>query len=220
MDGTAPSEPTGFGSYQVNMNSNRPDLAADSSDRSLVCRFQKGEDDAATELYLRYAKRLLAFTRKQTSNKLASRFDPEDVIQSVFRTFFRRAAEGRFVVPAGDELWQLLLVIALNKVRRLGRFHQQQLRSVDRSTGHEALEQTAEAEGGPELQMLQLVIDEALEQLPIQQRRIVELRIQGYTTTEIAEKSHRCRRTVERVLRQFRDDISDFIETDHDSDSS
>ncbi len=48
---------------------------------------------------------------------LAGRVDADDIVQSVFRTFFRRVAKGDYEVPDGEELWKLFLVIALNKVR-------------------------------------------------------------------------------------------------------
>jgi RNA polymerase sigma-70 factor (ECF subfamily) len=177
----------------------------------LLRRFKRGEGDAATQLYLRYAQRLTAFAQRQTSRQLSTRFDPEDVIQSVFRTFFRRASDGTFDVPAGEELWQLLLVIALNKVRQLGRFHHQQRRDVDKTMGGEALAGGQLAAADMSLRMLEMVIDEALQQLPDIQRQMIELRIQGHSVAEIAEVTQRCRRTVERVMRQFRDHISDYI---------
>src|SRR4051794_30331946 len=83
------------------------------SDQSLLQRFRRGQDDAPTLLYLRYAERLRALAAKQSSPSLAARVDPEDIVQSVFRTFFRRAALGHYNVPDGEEIWKLLLVIAL-----------------------------------------------------------------------------------------------------------
>ncbi|MCA9215098.1 MAG: helix-turn-helix domain-containing protein, partial [Planctomycetales bacterium] len=126
---------------------------------------------------------------------------------------------GQFTVPAGEEIWQLLLVIALNKVRRLGRFHQQQQRSVDRSNSQVELESVSRFENESELSILQLVIDESLEHLPGKQRQIVELRIQGYSTTEISKQVGRCKRTVERTLRQFRNEIADYLDNNGNSNS-
>ena len=57
---------------------------SESSDHSLLRRFRSGEPDAATELYVRYAQRLQSLAKSQTSHQLSSRFDPEDVVQSVF----------------------------------------------------------------------------------------------------------------------------------------
>ncbi len=103
------------------------------SDRSLLRRFRSGEQDAATEIYVRYARRLQALAARQAGADLASRFDPEDVVQSVFRTFFRRASAGYYEAPAGEELWRLLLVLSLHKVRDLATHHRAQKRDVGRT---------------------------------------------------------------------------------------
>ena len=66
------------------------------SDRRLLERFQKGDREAAALLYARYAERLRALTRRKSSSALACRLDPDDIVQSVFRTFFRRAAQGHY----------------------------------------------------------------------------------------------------------------------------
>ena len=64
---------------------------------------------------------------------LASRVDPEDIVQSVFRSFFQRAITDAYSVPAGQDLWKLLLTIALNKVRSQGVYHRAAKRDVLRS---------------------------------------------------------------------------------------
>ena len=60
------------------------------TDHSLIQRLKAGQSSAATALYMRYAQQLRGLAMKQTSPGLASRIDPDDVVQSVFRTFFRR----------------------------------------------------------------------------------------------------------------------------------
>ena len=127
------------------------------SDASLLSRIRRGDDDAATGLYLRYAQRLQALARANTPDQLATRFDPEDVVQSVFRTFFRRAEEGFFDVPAGDELWQLLMVIALNKVRALGKYHRRQKRDVRQTLGSAFLDEARSVDDQTSLRILNLV---------------------------------------------------------------
>jgi RNA polymerase sigma-70 factor (ECF subfamily) len=64
------------------------------SDHSLLRRFRRGQDDASTLLYLRYAERPQALAAAQQSPRLAQRIDPEDIVESAFRTFSRRAAQG------------------------------------------------------------------------------------------------------------------------------
>ena len=183
------------------------------SDHSLLRRFRQGNADALSEIYLRYASRLLALAEKQTGAELSRRVDPEDIVQSVFRTFFRRAAQGHYDVPLGEELWKLLLVIALNKVRAAGAFHRAARRDVRATRGGEALE---DAVGGgcdeQALSILRMVVDELMAELPEAHRRIVEMRIEGHEVGEIANDVGRSKRSVERVLQQFRARLGRSIE--------
>lgn len=185
-----------------------------SSDRSLLRRFQDGQEDAATELYIRYARRLQALARKQTGQHLAARFDPEDVVQSVFRTFFRRAAEGGYEAPVGEELWQLLLVLALNKIRTLAVHHRAQKRDAGRTVGDDAVAEVAGDAGDDEVayNTLKMVVDELVDSLPPPQDEMVRLRIEGYEVSDIAQAAGRSKRTVERTLQQFRLSLTRLIE--------
>jgi RNA polymerase sigma-70 factor (ECF subfamily) len=187
------------------------------SDRSLLRRLQLGQADASTALYLRYAERLLALAAAQSSPDLARRVDPEDIVQSVFRTFFRRASLGHYTVPDGEELWKLLLVIALNKVRATGAFHRAAKRDVRRTSGGEAFDRAVESQSGPDedaLNFLRLVVEELLQGLPEVHRRMVELRIEGHEVNDIAAAVQRSKRSVERVLQDFRQRLDALIGED------
>lgn len=185
------------------------------SDASLLHRFQLGTDgDAATELYLRYAHRLRALASAQTSDDLAQRVDPDDIVQSVFRTFFRRAAAGEYDVPDGDELWKLFLVIGLNKVRAVAAHHKAAKRDVRKTTSAEALAATAaqpNTTSDDDLRELQLTIDELLAPLPPGHREIILLRVAGHEVAEIATKVGRAKRSVERILQEFRKALSNVL---------
>jgi RNA polymerase sigma factor (sigma-70 family) len=177
------------------------------SDRSLLKRLRGGQPDAATQLYLRYAKRLHALAAGQCGADLAARLDPEDIVQSVFRTFFRRAALGQYDVPEGEELWKLFLVIGLNKIRATGAYHRAAKRDVRATASGAAYEEAIETRTCADeetLRSLHLVIDEILATLPASQRHMVEFRIEGYEVEEIASKTKRSKRSVERVLQEFR----------------
>ena len=118
------------------------------SDRSLLRRFQHGRSDASTELYLRYAERLMAVAASQSSATWPAGSSPEDIVQSVFRTFFPEGEAGPVQRPRGEELWKLLLVIALNKVRADGLFHRAAKRDVRRTSGGESFDRALESEPG------------------------------------------------------------------------
>jgi RNA polymerase sigma-70 factor, ECF subfamily len=188
------------------------------TDRSLLSRLRHGEEDAATQLYLRYAERLRALAANQASPDLQRRVDPDDIVQSVFRTFFRRAAAGQYELPAGEELWRLFLVIGLNKVRAVAAFHKAARRDVRATAAGGEFEKAADttpAADDAALHALQMTIDELLAPLPPTHREIVELRISGHEVAEIAAKTGRARRSVERILQEFRDALRGQI---HDTD--
>jgi RNA polymerase sigma-70 factor (ECF subfamily) len=181
------------------------------TDSSLVRRFRRGDQDAATALYLRYADRLTALADRRTGDDLKVRFDAEDVVQSVFRTFFRRVAGGAYDVPEGDELWGLLLVVTLNKVRGLADKHRAARRAVGASTGGDATDAAATADGAS-LAVLKMTIDEFSQGLDPGHRAILELRVEGYEVAEIADRCGRTKRTVERVLQGLRESLRSQVD--------
>ena len=171
------------------------------SDTSLLVRFQAGEDDAATALYTRYAERLMTLAHRNAGDDLSARVDAEDIVQSVFRTFFRRVSDGHYLIPEGEELWKLLLVIALNKVRMIAEHHRAAKRDISqtRSIGQQEFANRADA-----TEVLRMTIDDILVTLPEPHQQVVHARIDGYEIAEIAQRVALSRRSVERILQSFR----------------
>jgi RNA polymerase sigma-70 factor (ECF subfamily) len=60
----------------------------------LMARLRDGDPDAARAVFDRFARRLAALAAARLPAVLRSKLDPEDVVQSAFRTFFRRQAAG------------------------------------------------------------------------------------------------------------------------------
>jgi RNA polymerase sigma-70 factor (ECF subfamily) len=195
------------------------DISDEGSDSSLIRRFRSGEDDAATKLYKRYAERLQRLAQRNTALDLTRRFDADDVVQSVFRTFFRRVRTGLYDLPAGDELWRLLLVISLNKIRTLAVFHRAQKRSVGSTVAPDSELLSQLSTGNTDevaLASLKMVIGEVLDNLPDVQQRIIVRRIEGCQVEEIAAETGRSKRTVERVLQEFRQRLREIIDVQPD----
>jgi RNA polymerase sigma-70 factor (ECF subfamily) len=168
-------------------------------------------------LYLRYAGRLRTLAAGQVAPVLAPRLDPDDIVQSVFRTFFRRAAQGQYDVPEGEDLWKLFMIIALHKIRSSATFHRAAKRDVcATATGltDAPAEQHPAAPDEMALATLRMVIDELLSALPPSMRTIVELRVEGHEVEEIARRTQRSRRSVERALHEFRARLSPLIRED------
>jgi RNA polymerase sigma-70 factor (ECF subfamily) len=183
------------------------------SDHELLERFRNGDEQAATALYVRYAPRLLALAASRCSPDLARRLDSEDIVQSVFGRFFRRARSGDYDVPVGQELWKLLLVIAMNRIRAAEAHHRAVKRDVGATAGGDLDQEPGGSRGADDEAHLQLVVSDALERLPERHRELVELRLSGYEVGEIAEMTGRSRRTVERVLQEARAKLADLLKT-------
>ena len=183
-----------------------PPPAAAPTDSSLLRRLRDGNESAAGQIYLRYARRLHNLARARCSPDLARREDADDIVQSVFTSFFRGVSRGYYDVPPGEELWKLLLVIALNKIRAKGNFHRAAKRDVRLTAGGEFLDAQDQPAGRDEaaLGFLRLTVAEALEHLPEHHRQMVTLRVEGYEVAEIAAQTGRSKRTVERILQEAR----------------
>ena len=183
------------------------------SDHSLLRRLRHGSQDAATQLYLRYAHWLKNLARARCSPDLARRVDVEDIVQSVFGSFFRAACQGYYDVPVGEELWGLFHVIALNKIRAKAVFHHAAKRDVRATVGGSALERAGVATGddAEACAILQMTIEEVLQRLPPQHRTILQLRIEGYTIAEIARQTGRSKRTAERILQDIREALKSHL---------
>ena len=104
---------------------------SDQSSAQLVARYRDGDEIAAAALFERYAGRLTRLAASRLSRKLARRTDPEDVVQSAFRSFFVRVRDGRLAVGGVDQLWKLLAPIALHKLYGQARHHRAERRSID-----------------------------------------------------------------------------------------
>jgi RNA polymerase sigma-70 factor (ECF subfamily) len=191
-----------------------PRLPSRSSDGSLVRRYRDGEEAAATALYLRYARRLRALAAKRTGAAFAGRFDADDVVQSVFRTFFLGVRRKAYDVPPGGEIWGLLLVLALNKIRNQVDHHRAAKRDVGQTAavGPEFARHRLLGRDDSAAMFLRLVLDEQLEELPESNQAIVRMRMEGYEVAEIAARVNRSQRTVERVLQEFRRELQALLD--------
>jgi RNA polymerase sigma-70 factor, ECF subfamily len=192
------------------MNQQTPPTAmTELSDASLLLEYQAGETHAATTLYERYASELHKLVERRTAASLSPRVDAEDIVQSVFRTFFRRVAANQYSAPPGEDLWKLFLVMALNKIRSVAAHHNAAKRDVRQTlqVGDYAEVLHARHEEHCEGTILRMVIDEAVAKLPESAGQIIRLRIEGEEVNEIGRKANRSKRSVERVLQNFREQL-------------
>lgn len=184
-------------------------------DRSgdLLAMWRRGDQGAATELFHRYASRLVALARSRISQKLAQRVDPEDVVQSAYRSFFADSREGRYDLERGGDLWQLLVTITLHKISDQVKRNTADKRTVDREQNFGSEDSLvnrvgpiAAAEPTP-MEAVTLVdqVEGLMRRLEPLERRVLELRLQGHDLEEIATEVRRTQRTVRRILERIKE---------------
>lgn len=177
------------------------------SDESLIHSIREGDESAAATFFDRYVAKLEKLAGHNLSGDLSARFDTNDITQSVFRTFFRRVSRGEYSAPKADTIWNLLVVITLNKVRAAGNYHRAAKRDVARTADSDSdLTQLRQAIVSDEetLRVMHLTIQEVVGDLPETQQQMIQLRLEAHEVGEIADKVGRSKRTVERVLQSFR----------------
>src|SRR5262245_33055192 len=180
------------------------------SEPSLLDALQAGDEDAARQLFDRYAEQLVLLARKRISQRLASRIDAEDIVQSVFRTFFHRAKEGQFQLHDPDDICKLLARITVHKTFRQIAFHKRAKRDPGHETGHsdEAHEMLLKLMGGEPTPEEGAAFADQLahffDRLQPDQRQILTMRMEGYGNAEIAAKMEITDRTIRRIMERVR----------------
>ena len=184
------------------------------SDHTLLRQVRHGDQEAARLLYQRYAERLRALARSRSSPDLAGRVDDDDIVQSVFGSFFRRVTDGSYDVPAGEELWNLFLAMTLNKVRAKGAHHRAAKRDVRQTSGGDEIDRSPGVLATDEqaLAVLRMAIDEALDRLPVQHAQALRLRMEHHEVGEIAAALGRSKRSVERILQEGRARLAELLD--------
>jgi RNA polymerase sigma-70 factor (ECF subfamily) len=178
-----------------------------------MARLQARDSDAAREVFVRFTRQLLALASRQFGAGLRHKVDPEDVVQSAYKSFFQGCAAGTLQVDTWNGLWGLLTLIALRKCANRIAYHRAQRRDAGREVaGQPAGEPAAPWLEGPgreptplEAAVLNETVDQLLAGLDDDERPILELSLQGYTTAEISAQLGRAERTVRRIRERVRE---------------
>lgn len=171
------------------------------------------------ELVDTYTRDLLRLARRGLPKQLQARVDPEDVVQSVYRSFFRRLSDGQFQFDAPDDVWKLLATMTFRKACNARKFHQRERRDARRESSltpkrpdDAGLEKVAVARD-EDIELLWQSLDELLRGLPDRCRDILVLRLEGHSVEAIAERVGRSRRTVMRVLSSVTESATQMLES-------
>jgi DNA-directed RNA polymerase specialized sigma24 family protein len=190
-------------------------MSAPSSFAGLMDRLRARDPAAAEQVFRRFTARLLALAQSRLDPLLRRRLDPEDVVQSVLKSFFLRQAEGRWELGGWDGLWALLAAITVRKCARQA----EQARAACRDVHREAGPGGGDGWDGPsaeptpeEAVALVELVEELLQGVGERDRHIVALTLQGETPGRIAEQVGCSERKVYRIqegLRQHLERLRD-----------
>ena len=187
----------------------------------MLSRLKSGDESAANEILNRYESQVRLVVRRFLPRVLRSRFDSQDIMQSVWRSFFQRvraenAASDEKPAPEtarefqdSSQLFAFLSRMARNKVIDQYRRETSQkadvhrLRTIHGETGSEmdppsSSESPAEmVEAADELSLWRSLV-------PEERQELVDLKADGHSSKEIGDKLGISERTVQRVLEDLR----------------
>jgi RNA polymerase sigma-70 factor (ECF subfamily) len=186
-------------------------MSAGDSFTDVMARLRGGDQAAAREIFQRFVDRLVRLARAQFDAALRCKVDPEDVVQSAYKSFFLRYGEGKMEVHDWGNLWGMLTVITLRKCFDRVEYHRAACRDVRR----EAAAQLGTAASQPwweavareptpeEAAMLAETVGQILRGLEAEERPVLEMSLQGYTSTEISRQLGRADRSVRRLRKRI-----------------
>ncbi len=179
---------------------------------SILDGLRTGSDRAAESVFRRFSHRLIALAGSRLDEALQAKVDPEDVIQSVFRSFFDRYAKGQFEPEDWGEIWTILTVITIRKCRNKQLHFRMKRRDVGRECRPvtEATDVLAAVSREPtpeQAAVLTETLEGVMANLSHVQRVILSLHLQGLSVGEIGQSINRTERTVRRILQHVRDEL-------------
>jgi RNA polymerase sigma-70 factor (ECF subfamily) len=172
--------------------------------------FAAPEDRAAFD---RFTRRLVGLARTHLDARLQHKIEPEDVVQSVYRSFFLRYGEQLPENQDLEGLWPLLTLITVRKCADRVRYYQAERRKISREASAGAAnddrplpwQEAVSREPTPEhAAVLAETLENLLTHLDADERPIIELSLQGFSTQEISERLGRAERSVRRLRERVR----------------
>ncbi len=178
----------------------------------LLCAARDGVDIAATKIHHKYVDRLVVLANRRINQRYRSKIAPEEVVQSVFASFFRRNERGEFECDDWNDLWSLLVSITVNKCINKAKAFATAKRDVRREVAPLTPSSVDSSFLGfdrePSVQDVAIFnesLDELLDRLSEPMQQIVCLRLQGLSNFEISELLRCSERTVYRSLNRIRE---------------
>ncbi len=159
-----------------------------------------------------YRRQLCNLVEREMGKRFQSKVDSEDVVQSMYGSFFRGKRERDWTIDDEIDLWRLLATITRHKMlKRI-----EQITAAKRSPDKEVSAETnllASREPSPDdAAVASDLIEKALDGLGPPYPEVVAMRLSGLTRKEIAEKLERTEAVVRSMLQRIRDRLAEYFE--------
>jgi RNA polymerase sigma-70 factor (ECF subfamily) len=181
-----------------------------------MAQLRAGDGDAADCIFQRYAHGLIGLAHSRLGPLIRRKSEPEDVVQSVFRSFFRRQGKANWDLENWDSLWRLLTTITLCKCGHRIDYFRAARRDIQREADESVLawEAIAREPTPAEAALLTDTVEELMRSLEERERRILAYSLQGEPVAHIAGQLGCSQRTVERGLKRIRKRLERMREQD------
>ncbi len=140
-----------------------------------------GSDLEARALFDRYRRRLIGLARVHLGGRMRHKVDPEDVVQSAYKSLLIRYGNAATSQEGWEGLWGLLTLITIRKCADRAHYHKADCRDLHREADSASLwREVAGREPTPdETVVLAETLENLLSGLRRIERTIVELSLQG-----------------------------------------
>ena len=153
---------------------------------------------------------------REMNQRFKRREDPEDVVQSAFRTFYRRNAKGEFHIDSSVDLWRLLETITHHKLLKHIEYHEA-LKRKNKSEEYIDDDEFYGSEPTPqEAAIAAELMEKALAGLDESYIKVFHMRLQNCTEEEIAKSLDCTRAFVRTKLKRLRERIEHLLNGDSD----
>ena len=167
-----------------------PDASPDRDRDNLIAMLKARHPDAYRLIDALYTKRLIGLARTRLPAKVSAKISPEDVVQSVLRSFFVRSDRGDFdALNDPESYWRVLAKITRRKCGHKADFFLAQRRDAGRD--HEVDSAWDAVAQGPSVQEAAVFV-ETVERLGLglapHQVRMLELLLDQQSPSRIADE--------------------------------
>jgi RNA polymerase sigma factor (sigma-70 family) len=194
-------------------------MSPGSSRHSFIKRLNASASSAANQLDEQYRSHLCRLVEKEMNKRFKRREDPEDVVQSAFRTFYRRMAKGEFHIDTSADLWLLLETITLHKLLNHIAKQKARRRNADAEEYPEVSKFCSREPTPEEAALAADLMEKALEGLDEIAIQVFHLRLQNCTEEEIAVRLDCTRSAVRTKLNHLRHQLKYLLKMNGDQEN-